>query len=187
METTILKATHSGVLPCGNIPCYVLEDGRRVLSGRGMQKAIGIERTGQELALFCGVNSIEPFVTNDLSLVMRNPIVFKTQSGPIAHGYEATVLIDLCNAVLAARRAGALRPNQLHIARQCELLCLAGVPGPGAWPGAWAWSLALVPGRGAWPWPGPGLALAWPWSLALIQRAGGVLYILLHTPLLALY
>ena len=119
---TMLKATHSGVLPCGNIPCYVLEDGRRVLSGRGMQKAMGIERTGQELALFCGLNSIDPFITNDLRAVIRNPIVFKCATG-IAHGYEAEVLIDLCKAVLAARVAGSLKPNQLHIAAQCELLC----------------------------------------------------------------
>jgi len=36
------KITHEGEIVLGNsiIPCYVLEDGTRVLSGRGMQEAL---------------------------------------------------------------------------------------------------------------------------------------------------
>ncbi|WP_190303516.1 hypothetical protein [Pseudanabaena sp. UWO311] len=36
------KITHEGEIKLGDfsIPCYVLEDGKRVLSGRGMQSAL---------------------------------------------------------------------------------------------------------------------------------------------------
>ena len=53
---------------------------------------------------------------------MTNPIVFRMQKGGIANGYEATLLADLCDAILDARRAGALQDQQLHIAQQAEIL-----------------------------------------------------------------
>lgn len=51
-----------------------------------------------------------------------NPIKFITPDGLLAYGYEATVLADICEAVLAARNAGALQKQQEHIALQCEIL-----------------------------------------------------------------
>ena len=45
-------ATHKGVLTIGDIriPCFVLDDGRRVISGRGMTAAIGMKGRGQGIA-----------------------------------------------------------------------------------------------------------------------------------------
>lgn len=39
-----------------------------------------------------------------------------------AFGYPATILADLCDVVLSARRAGALLKQQEHIAERCEIL-----------------------------------------------------------------
>jgi len=50
------------------------------------------------------------------------PVKFKTPAGNVAYGYEATVLADICEAVLAARRGGHLMKQQEHIAAQCEIL-----------------------------------------------------------------
>jgi hypothetical protein len=45
------------------------------------------------------------------------------QGGAIAFGYEATILADICDAVLVARKTGnILAPNQTKIADQCEIL-----------------------------------------------------------------
>ena len=44
------------------------------------------------------------------------------QGGGAAYGYEATVLADLCEAILAAREAGVLLSQQAHIAEQAEAL-----------------------------------------------------------------
>jgi hypothetical protein len=54
--------------------------------------------------------------------VINNPIRFRTSLGKAAYGYEATLLTDLCDAVLAARKAGKLNYQQEHIAAQCENL-----------------------------------------------------------------
>ena len=42
-----------------------------------------------------------------------------------AHGYPATLLVDVCNTVLVARDAGVLTKQQEHIARQCDILIRA--------------------------------------------------------------
>lgn len=128
------KATHGSSehpLRIGNveIPCYVLEDGRRVLSLGGMTKALGMSigsaggGEGDRLTSFASGKAISPFISNDLSSRMKTPIRFQAPTGgSAATGYEATILADLCEAVLEARQADALRPQQAHIAHQCEIL-----------------------------------------------------------------
>ena len=64
---------------------------------------------------------MKPFVSKALIEVLENPIKFSTPAG-IGHGYPATLLVDLCSAVLAARDANKLRPNQTHIAERSDLL-----------------------------------------------------------------
>jgi len=130
----ILRATHGSAdhpLRIGDIeiPCYVLEDGRRVLSLGGMVKAMGMSigsaggGEGDRLTSFAGGKAISPFISKELSSRMKSPVRFQAPTGGTpATGYEATILADLCDAVLAARKAGALRPQQEHIAHQCEIL-----------------------------------------------------------------
>ena len=130
----VLKATHGSAdnpLRIGDveIPCYVLEDGRRVLSLGGMVKALGMAigsaggGEGDRLTSFASGKAISPFISNDLASRMKSRVRFQAPTGgSLATGYEATILADICDAVLAARKAGALRPHQEHIAHQCEVL-----------------------------------------------------------------
>lgn len=110
------------------IPCYVLEDGTRVLSQRGLQSGIGMSLSGgaageQRIATFLDSIEKKGIVVNDLTTRIRNPIQFVQPKGGRAYGFEATVLADICDAVLAARKQGGiLQPQQAHIAEQCELL-----------------------------------------------------------------
>jgi hypothetical protein len=46
-------------------------------------------------------------------------------AGQLAYGYEATILPELCDAVLSARDAGKLNYQQEHIAKQCDILVRA--------------------------------------------------------------
>ena len=48
--------------------------------------------------------------------------MFVTPTGGRAYGYEATVLVELCEAILAARAAGVLQPQQKNIAQKCEII-----------------------------------------------------------------
>jgi len=106
-----------------------LEDGRRVLSLGGMVKAMGMSigsaggGEGDRLASFAAGKAISPFISKDLASRMKSPVRFQAPTGGTpATGYEATILADLCDAVLAARKADALRSHQKHIAHQCEIL-----------------------------------------------------------------
>lgn len=123
-------ALFSGVLKIGNveIPCHVLSDGRRILHQRGMVTAIGMSRGGSSrgggdrLAHFVAQKTLKDFVDSDLRAVTTDPIVFKMLRGNRAYGYEAEVLADICEAVLAADEAGVLQDQQQHIAMQCLVL-----------------------------------------------------------------
>ncbi len=109
------------------IPCYVLSDETRVLAQRGMVAGLGMSRGGNprkggdRLARFANQNTLKSFISNDLRAGITSPIKFFV-SGVIAYGYPATLLVDLCNVVLAAREAGVLQKQQTHIAQQCETL-----------------------------------------------------------------
>ena len=113
------------------IPCYVLEDETRVLAQRGMVSGLGMARGGSShgggdrLAHFVCQKTLKPFVSNDLIAVTTDPIRFKPPTGGLANGYPATLLVDICTAVLLARDAGALTKQQQHIADRCDVLIRA--------------------------------------------------------------
>jgi P63C domain len=134
-KASIQRATHGSAdhpLKIGEaeLPCYVLEDGTRVLSQSGLIKALGMSRGsaggaagGDRLVSFAGTKGIISFINNDLMNAINNPIkFFHSGGGGVTLGYQATMLADICDAVLAARQAEALHPQQAHIAKQCEIL-----------------------------------------------------------------
>ncbi|HUK25205.1 MAG TPA: P63C domain-containing protein, partial [Terriglobales bacterium] len=79
---------------------------------------------GDRLANFVSTKSINPFIPEQLRAVITEPIRFKYK-GQLAYGYEATILPELCEAVLSARDAGKLNYQQDHIAKQCDILVRA--------------------------------------------------------------
>ena len=108
------------------IPCYVLGDETRVLSQRGVVGSLGMKygsRIGgaDRLTGFLIGKTISDNVSNELMVLIGNPIKFRG-SGGITFGYPATILADICEAVLAARRAGTLQKQQEHIADRAEIL-----------------------------------------------------------------
>ena len=114
------------------IPCYVLEDGTRVISQRGTLGGLGLSQGtagaggGDRLASFAAGKAISPFISNELLALIESPIRFRHEvAGGYAFGYPATILPEICDAVLAARQAGALQRQQMHIAAQCEALVRA--------------------------------------------------------------
>ena len=122
--------SHDRPLRIGDLllPCYVLDDETRVLTVAGISDGLGMARGGSMVArinrleLFISRDRISPYISNELSEQIRSPIVFVTPTGGKAYGYQAEVLVDLCEAVLAARLAGRLQPQQKKFAVQCELI-----------------------------------------------------------------
>lgn len=106
------------------IPCYVLEDESRVLSQRGITTGIGLNPdAGFRMPHFLSSKHIKPFVSNELMPALKHPILFKNPSGGgVAHGYPATLLVDICKVILSARDARNLTENQKHIAQRADIL-----------------------------------------------------------------
>jgi len=125
------KATHEGVLHVGEVslPCYNLPDGRRVFSNGGMLDALSLSRGSNpklgrdRLANFIMGKAISRFISAHLAGVIHSPFPFRSKSGGTeAHGYEATILPDLCGAVIQAALKGALQAQHKDIIERCRLL-----------------------------------------------------------------
>lgn len=121
---------YEGELKLGgvSVPCYVLEDGTRVLSGRKMQEILRIvdgNTSGTKLPQFLANSAIKPFIFNEKDAAHFEPIICYKGKQQI-NGYEATVLPDICEAILKARRSGVkLTERQMIVATQCEILLSA--------------------------------------------------------------
>src|SRR5690606_29470576 len=108
--------------------CYVLEDGTRVLSGREMQRALsmvddleGKETSGTRLSRYLSQKSLKPYLYKGKETGHFEPLECY-QGDKKINGYEATVLIDICDAFLQARKEINLSARQTIIADQCEIL-----------------------------------------------------------------
>lgn len=134
-----MKATNSvvnevisrGVLDLSGIkiPCYVLNDGTRVLSGRGMQEALKMvdddkATSGHRIIRYLNQKTLKPFIYRDKEPGHFEPVICYDGNKKI-HGYEATVLVDICDGVLEARNNITLSQRQSVIAAQCEILVRA--------------------------------------------------------------
>lgn len=100
-----------------DIDCYVLDDANKtpVISQRGMGQAIGFSRRGSRLSVFVSSKQMDDFIGRELREKIEKPIIFQppgaAAANPVtsrANGYDATILIDICKAILAAKAAGKL-------------------------------------------------------------------------------
>lgn len=143
-----LEAPYSGIIKLGEfeLPCYVLNDGTRVLSQREVVKLISNGRESGSLGQYLSAKSIQPFlpekfqqkdkllstnVGSNVSKVAANSplnenniLIFNAGSNQV-NGILSSDIIDICNAYLKARQAGALHPQQAKIAEQCEMFISA--------------------------------------------------------------
>src|SRR5271165_3033851 len=105
------------------IPCYVLNNGKRVITQGGVMTALTMSQGtatkggGDRIANFVNTKAISPFASKILREMITEPIKFRAQ-GSLAYGYEATILPELCDAILDARNSeGGLNYQQAHIAK----------------------------------------------------------------------
>ena len=98
-----------------DVECYVLNDDKRtaLISQRGMGAALELGEGGSRLKRFVNYQFMQKYIGPELREKLENPIVFQTvksdNAGPSAYanGYDVTILIDLCNAIISAKRDGA--------------------------------------------------------------------------------
>ncbi len=124
------KATHTGELKIGeiNILCHVLENGTRVISGNAIQRSLGYPKnaSGMTWKNFVDAKLLD-FLSDETKDKLENPIKFdrvgKGGSVPDTHGYDASVLIDICDAILSAAKVeNLLTKSQQVQAKFAEIL-----------------------------------------------------------------
>jgi hypothetical protein len=128
-----LKATHKGNFKDEfgiDVDCYVLNDDRKtaVVSQRGMGAALGLVAGGLALPRFLSGAKISPYVGAELITKLGNPLIFQGPSvglnvgSPRIHGYDVTILIDICKAIIRAESEGKLLSRQSSIAKQAHII-----------------------------------------------------------------
>ena len=137
MSKKIPKATHPGEVRIGNLvlPCAVLDDGTRVLSQRGLYRALGTGVPGisgqRRLSdwkgpAFLAAKNLIPFVPEELTTTATAQIPYwhpGPQGGRIqALGIRAELIPKICDVWLKARDAGVLHYKQASIAKNADLL-----------------------------------------------------------------
>ena len=109
------------------IPCFVLENEKRVITQRGLIKALGMSagtagKGADRVVSFISQSRFNAFAPKELRVLSTSPIKFKGPGGAIAFGYDATIIVDICDMVIQAAKAGVLMKQQLHIAERAEVL-----------------------------------------------------------------
>jgi hypothetical protein len=112
-----------GTLKMGDLEleCHVLNDGRRVLTQREVVRAISGGRESGNLGRYLDRN---PLTARDFQ---AGPVIrFNVPGAPqTAIGYEATLLIEICDKYLEARDQKLLRGRQYNLAAQAEIIIRA--------------------------------------------------------------
>jgi P63C domain len=109
------------------VPCYVLDDNRRVITMTGMLDTLSMARGGamvkgmNRLELFVSRDRIKPFISQELHERIQKPIQFRI-GRTTAYGFDSDTLIDVAEAVIQADNAGDLQKQQAGIAHQCRVI-----------------------------------------------------------------
>lgn len=131
MDEKIPKEQWSGVLHIGNmdIECAVLDDGTRVLSYRGMSRAMNLSdkwttNGASELPPFLRHKALKPYIPSDISAPNFSPIIYQPKhGGRTAFGVKADLMPKILDAWLDAQEAGALnKPKDLAVAVRAKIL-----------------------------------------------------------------
>ena len=111
-----------------DVDCYVLDDEQKtaVISQRGMGEALGLSSRGNAFPRFLATRAMSEIAGAELRAKLENPLKFQWGTGgaeqPPAtiHGFDATLLIDLANAIIAAE--SSLPGRHAKIAKQAHVI-----------------------------------------------------------------
>lgn len=133
-EKQLPIALYQGVLPIGDaeLECAVLDNGTRILTAKSVFDAFGrsrkgmnsrLEIDGTKLPPFIAAKNLEPFINQ--STIDGTNLVEYLDGKSKKSGYVATLLPDMCEVYLSARRHKKLTQSQEPIAEKAEILLTA--------------------------------------------------------------
>ncbi len=125
IEDKLPIALFRGKLTMGSaeFSVYVLSNGKRVMAQREIVRVLTGHVKG-DLGNYLKSQSLRAYIDPEkiISETMRFKLPGTQYKG---FGYEATLLLDICDAYLRAREKGALATNQQDIAKQAEIITRA--------------------------------------------------------------
>lgn len=131
-EEKLPIALYRGVLPLVGIdlPCYVLDNGQRVIGRTSFTELLTGIRGGGGLEKYLGVGALNPFI--DMGRVLEGFVAF---SLPEVEGLERDVkglptdlIIDICRGFVSAMEASLARPGDHKLTvRQIEMAMKASM------------------------------------------------------------
>lgn len=110
------------------LECYVLEDGTRVFSGNGLQKALEFPTSAGGSALVGMLNSggLKDILTDEIKQKIdnRKEFVRPGAGGKLSktYGYDVTLLIDICDLLIEGKNQGILTDRQKQYAIIAEII-----------------------------------------------------------------
>ena len=134
------------------IPCYVLEDETRVLTQNSLFDAFAARRGGHfsrgfgtcaekeasktanpksdqetdpfraDLPRFLTGKWVRPFISDELVHALRFPILIEIRPNSEAYGYPATILVDVCDAILSSHFEGNTTQRQMKYVERARIL-----------------------------------------------------------------
>jgi len=125
-KTQAPEATFSGSLTIGDVelPCYVLSDGRRVISRTGATAMLTSAKGGGNLESYMRVEALQGYMPAELPMIeFAIPgVVNKT-----VLGMSAETFLDICKAYVTAREAASskMTERQIKIAVQANMFLVA--------------------------------------------------------------
>jgi hypothetical protein len=112
------------------VDCYVTEDGERLIAGRGMQDVLKLvdddvssaQKAGSRMTRLLNNKKIKPLIYKDKTQDHFLPKK-RRYNGRNINGYNAEMLVDICEGVLDARKIGETKTARMAIvAEQCEII-----------------------------------------------------------------
>jgi hypothetical protein len=121
------SATHTGSIKIGGaqIPCAVLDDGRRVVWQREVVGLLTGNKKGG-LSRYLSASNLELYAPDKFKTgVFDDTAIAFEMDCRKAHGFEAEDIVEICRMYMNARRADVLLPSQIHLAAQAEIIVLS--------------------------------------------------------------
>ena len=128
-----ILATHKGNFKEDfgiDVDCYVLDDAQKtaVISQSGMGGAIGLSTRGNAFPRFLASKSFSEVVGAELMAKIQKPLKFQWEGGGagkppgIIHGFDVTLLIDICRAIVQGAVEGKLGKRHERIISQAHII-----------------------------------------------------------------
>lgn len=123
-----VRATHRGNFKEEfgiEVDCYVIDDEHKtaVVSQGGLAAALGLPpNRGTNLVRFVKGEKMAAYVGAELAEKLDRPLIFQWSSAATVYGYDVTILIDICKAVIRADEHGKLARTQAGLVKQAHVI-----------------------------------------------------------------